>query len=166
MQVDVKAGDNGNVLVEIPLLSVTCRELDTGLKLTYNSQKWQYHLFAGRCPGGLYNGGWRLADPSGSTMPHLPPAYSVVTPHQYVPLLLGCAGPAGTWRIDVYWEDGLGTKRRYSNPSVAGSCNPANPPKANPSLVSEEGDGTVFYSGANPQTSGIRFKDGTVIRGS
>src|SRR5437867_11207611 len=50
---------NGNLSLDIPLVSLPGRELSTGLRSTYNSQKWQQLNFFGD-PGGAYTGGWHL----------------------------------------------------------------------------------------------------------
>src|SRR5881628_2250935 len=55
---------NGNVSLDIPLLTLAGRDLSTGLRLTYNSQKWQQFNFLG-APGGVYTGGWQLFDAIG-----------------------------------------------------------------------------------------------------
>src|SRR5204863_9706469 len=52
---------NGNVFLDFPLLALPGRELSTGMRLTYNSQKWQEFDFQG-VPGGAYTGGWQLYD--------------------------------------------------------------------------------------------------------
>ena len=49
---------NGNVFLDFPLLALPGRELSTGMRLTYNSQKWQEFDFQG-VPGGAYTGGWQ-----------------------------------------------------------------------------------------------------------
>ena len=50
---------NGNLFLDIPLISLPGRELGTGLRLTYNSQKKSYVWPYGPLPG------WQISDPIG-----------------------------------------------------------------------------------------------------
>src|SRR2546427_652040 len=91
---------NGNVSLDIPLLTFPGRELSTGLRLTYNSQKWQQFNFLGEL-GGAYTGGWHLYDFIGD-----PPVFGAV------------AGPCDSTgeqvRAIATWVDGLGSKHPFT----------------------------------------------------
>jgi len=91
---------NGNLSLDIPLFSFAGRELSTGLRVIYNSQKWQFQDNYG-FPGGTYTGGWRLFDAIGDSTVY------------YYTEGIGCIAGAELWRFHAAWRDRLGTKRQF-----------------------------------------------------
>ena len=152
---------NGNVMLDLPLLTRPGREISTGLRLTYNAQNWETILqnYMSIFPYGLYTGGWRLYDPIGER-----PFFSV----------LNTACWEGTpaqeeWWVQAWWIDGLGTKHRYSTIlyTEAEQCY-SNPQPSIDNLVLLGDDvfsynGSELWTGASPYEAVIRFRDGSVI---
>src|SRR2546426_667518 len=54
---------NGNIVLRIPLISLSGREIALSLNVAYNSQKWE-RADCGGLSCGEYTGGWRIDDPT------------------------------------------------------------------------------------------------------
>src|SRR5215471_1174749 len=106
--VDSVSNYNGNVMLDIQLFTLPGREISQGLRLTYNSQKWQSSGF-GSSVHGYYTGGWQIADPTGAL--------------QFQDDLLYCneSQAEGTWRSNAVWLDTLGTKHFFTGADTTGS---------------------------------------------
>ena len=148
---------NGNLMLDINLFSLPGRELSTGLRLTYNSQKWQQVDLLG-WPSNLYSGGWRVFDPIGER-----PIYRV----EYA----RCEWN-GLWLDDYYniianWIDGLGTRHVYSaqvSVQAGSECMSSPYPAAdNTFLMPDAADGSQLWTGDATSPAALTFKDGTRI---
>jgi YD repeat-containing protein len=139
---------NGNLSLNIKLFDRPGRELSTGLRLSYNSQKWQQSsCLIFNC--GIYTGGWTNSDVIGEM-----PAYAQET--------FNCAGSSNhQFILYVTWIDGLGTKHRYYRSDE--SCLNAYPVFENYSYLSADGDSSRLIVGATPNDIRIEFKDGHVL---
>src|SRR5438093_4425993 len=139
---------NGNVSLDIPLRMLPGRELSTGLRLTYNSQKWQQFSFLG-APGGVYTGGWQIFDTIGEA-PVFAPEY-----------VSACADNGILVRLIATWTDGFGSKHPFTKTEVQ-PCDSVD--YTNRTYDSENGDGAKLYTGNTADDVTIKFKDGTTLQ--
>ncbi len=138
---------NGNLFLDLTLFSRSGRELSTGLRLTYNSQKWQpQYCTIYECA--WYSGGWTVSDIIGEFMGF---TYEVQN---------SCGQGGNTFNLYATWVDGLGTKHRYYAPSS--DCN--NPPAyTNATYQALDGDASQLIVGNSTSDVRIKFKDGRIL---
>jgi len=134
---------NGNVLLDIPLISLPGREISQQVRLTYNSLKWQANILGG-IQHGQYTGGWRFVDPAGTL--------------SFDDKLMDCTFGAGVWSLKVVWSDSFGSKHSFFG-ERAGSCDQNDAPPAD--LYANDGSGILLISTATQRT--LNFQDGAVI---
>src|SRR5437899_1784391 len=139
---------NGNVSLDIPLLALPGRELSTGLRLTYNSQKWQLPDFPWHIPG-VYTGGWQLYDAIGEA-----PLFSAEP--------VACYNGTKRFRQIATWVDGFGSKHPFTRIEEL-PCT-AEPDYTNRTYDSENGDRAKLYTGNTGDDVTIKFKDGTTVQ--
>src|SRR5688572_26086730 len=95
---------NGNLMVNLNLLTLPGRDLSTGLHLVYNSQGWKEVQEPGYS-NSYYAGGWRLTNPLGEG----------VFIHSYEET--GCSPGeywSGAYTVYYEWRDGTGASHFYS----------------------------------------------------
>jgi RHS repeat-associated protein len=141
--IDSISNYNGNVMLDIPLLSLPGREVSQGVRLTYNSLKWQSSDLGG-VRHGYYTGGWQIVDPTGTL--------------SFDDRLMDCYFGVGIWSLEAVWTDSLGTRHPFGG-FREGGCDQNDPPGAE--LYASDGSGILFIS-TNTQRTFI-FQDGTVV---
>ncbi len=156
---------NGNVLLELSILSFPGREIPIDLILSYNSQKWELVDCSG-IPCGEYTGGWRITTGFGAPPREMDGVIPIV--RRAADLLAGCTS-IPQYDLNAYWMDAFGTKHRYKLANIAGSgscASPVEPSWIDRTLASLDTDASVYYSGSDDQRTGekITFKNGNVLQ--
>jgi RHS repeat-associated protein len=143
---------SGNLLLDIKLFNRTGRELSTGLRPIYNSQKWQQFscTFLG-C--GIYTGGWKNNDLIGE----LPGFGNQVIGE--------CPNGDRQYLLYATWVDGLGTKHlySYSYQSCTDVQHSPDPIFENRTFLSVDGNNSRIEVGSTIADIRMTFKDGHVL---
>ena len=151
---------NGNVLLQIGLISLPGREISIHLGVSYNSQKWE-QVDCGGVACGEYTGGWRLTDNFGSP-PHAINVLPIV--RREATLLTGCT-TTPQYELDAYWVDGFGTKHRYKAVvNGGGTCSDPQAPSWNSQTLPNLDTDASIYSTDASGIEAITYKNGSVLR--
>ena len=144
---------NGNLMLDITLFELPGREIPTGLRLIYNSQKWQ-NFYPGSYGFGIYTGGWRIYHPRGSNV------------GASAQLIWGCDESSpnfGMFRLTAFWMDGIGTKKWYDGGDVGGDC--VQDPTLNAYMYSADDGGSYVYVDGEGNAQ-VHLSDGSVVYSS